>query len=52
MLRNPDDYPNPECFDPDRFLKDGHINSGVRDPATVIFGFGRRYVHIFDGRRI
>jgi cytochrome P450 len=44
MLRDPRDYPEPERFYPERFLKDGAINSDVRDPGTLFFGFGRRYV--------
>lgn len=42
MLHNEEDYPNPEKFDPERFLKDGKLNPDVRDPVTVAFGFGRR----------
>ena len=45
MLHNPDDYPSPDTFLPERFLlPDGSMNQNVRDPATVAFGFGRRYV--------
>lgn len=44
MAYNPDDYPEPERFNPDRFLKDGRLNPDVRDPSTLVFGFGRRYV--------
>ncbi|KAI0340922.1 cytochrome P450 [Trametopsis cervina] len=42
MLYNPKDYPNPEKFYPDRFLKDGRIDKTVRNPADMAFGFGRR----------
>lgn len=42
MLRNDEDYPDPEKFVPERFLKDGKPNFDVRDPVTVAFGFGRR----------
>lgn len=40
--RDPEIYPNPEDFNPDRFLKDGKLNSQVRDPYQFVFGFGRR----------
>lgn len=43
MLYDPKDYPNPEKFHPDRFLKDGRIDKAVRNPADMAFGFGRRY---------
>ena len=42
MLRDPVDYLDPETFNPDRFILDGQINPEVRDPAAIIFGFGRR----------
>ncbi|KAI0076591.1 cytochrome P450 [Panus rudis PR-1116 ss-1] len=35
-------YPEPYKFNPDRFMKDGQLNSDVRDPRVAVFGFGRR----------
>ncbi|KAF5363832.1 hypothetical protein D9756_001140 [Leucocoprinus leucothites] len=52
MLNDENDYPNPQEFRPERFLtSDGKLrrDDGVRDPADIIFGFGRRVcpgVHI------
>ena len=44
MMRDPEDYPDPDVFKPERFLgPDGKINPNVRDPSTMCFGFGRRY---------
>ncbi|KAI0763838.1 CyP450 monooxygenase [Trametes elegans] len=40
--RDPDVYPNPEAFNPERFLKHGQLDPDVRDPYTFIFGYGRR----------
>ncbi|EMD33935.1 hypothetical protein CERSUDRAFT_107728 [Gelatoporia subvermispora B] len=42
ILHNPDDYPEPEAFKPERFMKDGKFNPDIRDPHTAAFGFGRR----------
>ncbi|EMD35350.1 hypothetical protein CERSUDRAFT_157058 [Gelatoporia subvermispora B] len=42
ILHNPEDYPEPETFRPERFLKNGNLNPDVRDPITVATGFGRR----------
>ncbi|KAJ7639327.1 cytochrome P450, partial [Roridomyces roridus] len=42
ILRDPVEYPQPDVFRPERFLKDGEINKAVRDPALAAFGFGRR----------
>lgn len=42
MLRDPQDYPDPERFNPDRFMKDDALDPDVRDPSIVAFGFGRR----------
>ncbi|KAI0646467.1 cytochrome P450 [Trametes meyenii] len=37
LSRDPEEYPDPEAFMPERFL-----DSKTRDPATFIFGAGRR----------
>ncbi|KAH8101012.1 cytochrome P450 [Cristinia sonorae] len=42
ILHNPVEWPEPEVFNPERFLKDGKINPDVRDPEFGAFGFGRR----------
>ena len=38
------DYPEPHEFNPERFLNDGKLNSSVRDPMDIAFGFGRRSI--------
>ena len=36
-------YPEPETFNPDRFLgEDGKIDPSVKDPEVGVFGSGRR----------
>jgi len=43
MLQDEDLYPEPTTFRPERFLtQDGKLNTNIRDPATMAFGFGRR----------
>ena len=42
MLNNERDYPEPHEFKPARFLKNGQLDSSVRDPMDIAFGFGRR----------
>ncbi|KAI0754761.1 cytochrome P450 [Daedaleopsis nitida] len=42
MFHDEDEYPQPDQFIPERFLRDGQPRSDVRDPATLVFGFGRR----------
>ncbi|KAI0739563.1 cytochrome P450 98A3 [Daedaleopsis nitida] len=43
ISRDPDVYPDPEHFVPERFLdKDGKYDVQGRDPTKFIFGFGRR----------
>ncbi|KAJ3487192.1 hypothetical protein NLI96_g3704 [Meripilus lineatus] len=49
MLHDPVDYPSPEDFKPERFLKDGRLDPTIRSPATIAFGFGRR---ICPGRHL
>ncbi|EMD36556.1 hypothetical protein CERSUDRAFT_115591 [Gelatoporia subvermispora B] len=49
ILHDPEDYPEPELFKPERFLKDGKLDPDVRDPSTIAFGFGRR---ICPGRHL
>ncbi|KAH9894042.1 cytochrome P450 [Cubamyces lactineus] len=44
MLHDPEVYPEPDAFRPERFLtSDGEdLNSDVPDPSSMAFGYGRR----------
>ncbi|KAK7681760.1 hypothetical protein QCA50_015107 [Cerrena zonata] len=42
ILHNPEDYPEPYRFNPDRFIKNGSLNTSVRNPMNIALGFGRR----------
>ncbi|KAI0720390.1 cytochrome P450 [Fomitopsis betulina] len=48
MLHNPDEYPDPESFMPERFETLSTEELDQIDPRNVVFGFGRR---ICPGRR-
>ena len=40
-------YPDPLRFNPERWLKDGVLDTTVPDPRTAIFGYGRRYGSLY-----
>ncbi|KAK7034602.1 hypothetical protein VNI00_012233 [Paramarasmius palmivorus] len=48
MMHNPDVYPEPDLFKPERFLtSDGKaLSLDIMGPELVVFGFGRRSVFV------
>jgi len=44
ILHDAEVYEDPLVFKPERFIKDGQLDPGMRDPAIAAFGFGRRFV--------
>ncbi|OJT02061.1 O-methylsterigmatocystin oxidoreductase [Trametes pubescens] len=42
MLHDPNVYERPEEFKPERFIRDGKIDTTVYDPSAFAFGYGRR----------
>jgi cytochrome P450 len=43
-MHDPAVFEKPMDFIPERYLKDGKINTAVRDPESGAFGYGRRSV--------
>ena len=43
LLHDPERYPNPTEFVPERYLKNAE-NTPQEDPHNIVFGYGRRYV--------
>ena len=42
VLQDEFTYPDPRTYNPERYLKEGKLDSLVKDPEETIFGFGRR----------
>ncbi|KAI0741290.1 cytochrome P450 [Daedaleopsis nitida] len=42
LLHDPERYPDPMEFRPERFLRDGVFDCSTNDPSRYAFGFGRR----------
>lgn len=42
VFNDPSEYPEPQIFNPERFLKDGKLDHSVRDPEDRVFGSSRR----------
>ena len=47
-MRDASHFPEPDQFNPSRFLDDkGCVNNDIpHDPSKLVFGFGRRFVSI------
>jgi hypothetical protein len=46
MLYSEDEYSDPSTFNPERFMKDRQLDPNIRNPTTIIFGFGRRWTRM------
>ncbi|KAF9458364.1 cytochrome P450 [Collybia nuda] len=47
ILHDPNVYPSPEEFKPERWLKDGKLNPDVQDTSIAAFGYGRRDISLY-----
>ena len=43
-MHDPATFKDPDQFRPERFIRNGKLDTTLRDPAAFIFGYGRRYV--------
>jgi Cytochrome P450 len=43
-MHDPKVFEDPMEFKPERYLKDGKLNTDLLDPMDVAFGYGRRFV--------
>ncbi|KAI1792486.1 cytochrome P450 [Ganoderma leucocontextum] len=43
-MNDPEVYKDPDVFRPERFIRDGRLDTSARDPAAFVFGYGRRHV--------
>jgi cytochrome P450 len=41
-MHDPEVFDKPMEFMPERYLRDGKLDTGVRDPESAAFGYGRR----------
>lgn len=41
-MHDPTEYEDPGEFRPERFIREGKIDTAMRDPFTIVFGSGRR----------
>ncbi|TFK85205.1 cytochrome P450 [Polyporus arcularius HHB13444] len=42
IMHDPKIYPNPDVFEPERYLKNGVLNPDAPNPNDIVFGYGRR----------
>ena len=43
-MHDPETFEDPDEFRPERFIRDGKIDTSICDPSAFIFGSGRRFV--------
>ena len=43
MLHDPERYPSPEVFKPERYIRTD-TTVPEEDPRNIVFGYGRRFV--------